>query len=280
MRAAVLVGSIVAIVAAAAQADYYTGFEMPNVTGSAAGTVLSGQEGWYQPVAGGLDTNAYTYAGNSLGFVQNPVGGNQFIGGTSGGGALFPRAQQNFAFGSGTYTMSYDMAAQWSGTGASAANLGSFSVQHDTVPTGQFRQFIALNNFVDMNNPALGWKAEFNVFDAAGNALNNQSPGSFWEDLELNHWYRQYITFDLGSNQILSVTLLDLHTGMSSTIAPNGWYLTGGANSTLALPNGFRAFIGGAAGNTMGWDNVYVAPAPGVMAVMAGGLLFAGRRRR
>lgn len=275
------VASLAALaVTSVAQAQYYTGFELPEFTGTPTGGTVTGVDGWYQPVAGGLDHNAYTYTGNVLGFNQNPVGGNQFIAGSSGGGSLFPRAQRNNDFSAGQWTVAYDMAAQWLGTGDSSANLSSFSLQHDTVAAGSFKQFIALNNFVDLTNPSAGWKAEFNVFDAAGTAMNNVSPGPEWENLDNNHWYRQYITFDLDSNEILEVTLVDLHSGSSATANPTDWYMTGGAGSTLDLPNGVRFFVGGAEGNTMGWDNLQMIPAPASLALLGLGGLAATRRRR
>lgn len=260
-------------------AQYYTGFEAPQYNASAAGVVASGQQGWYQPVAGGIDQNIYTYTGNALGLVQNPVGGNQFIGGRSGGGTLAARAQINTDFGPSAWTIAYDFAGNWLGVGSSAINLGSFSLQHDTVPAGSFRQFIAIKNFVDLANPAAGMKLEFNVFDAAGLALNNQLPGPAWGNMQSNHWYRQYISFDLSTNRILSLTLLDLHTGLSSTVTPD-WYMTGGAASTLALPNGVRFFVSGAEGNALGWDNLSVVPAPGTLGLLAAGLVVGLRRRR
>lgn len=266
-----------AAVAANAQV-IYTGWELPDYNASAAGVGLGGQNNWYVPA--GIDHNVHTYKNNAPGFVQNPVGGNQFIAGTSQGGTSFPRAQLNVNFAANTYTIAYDVAALFTGTAPAAINLSSFSLQHDTVPAGQFKQYIALNNFVDNNNPSAGWKAEYNVFDAAGAAMNNQSPGAAWQNLKINHWYRQYTTVDLGSNQILSVAIVDLHTGSSASASPANWYLTGGSASTLALPNAFRFFVGGSAGNTMGWDNISVVPGPGAFSLLALGGLVAMRRRR
>ncbi|MFI4915663.1 MAG: hypothetical protein ACIAS6_04035 [Phycisphaerales bacterium JB060] len=263
-----------------AHAQLVSGFEMPNFTGSPGGTSFVGVEGWYQPVATGIEQSVYTYAGNGLGLAQNPVGGNQFIGGRSQGGSLFPRAQKNFGFGGGEHTIAYDMAGTFNGTGDSALNLSSVSLTSEFGAAGSFKSFIALNNFVDLTNPAAGIKAEFNVFDAAGTALNNQSPGAAWENLDTNHWYRQFIDFDFSTNQITSVTILDLTTGQSTTANPDGWYMTGGAMSTLDLPDGFRFFIGGADGNSMGWDNVYLIPAPASLLAFAGLAGIAGVRRR
>lgn len=268
----------VALAAGAAFAhaqSYFTGFEPPTYSGSPAGVPLTvginnpagGQDNWYLPA--GIACNVHTYIGNAPGFVQNPTGGDQFIVGVSAGGSDLARAQRNFPFTSGTWTIAWDMAPLYLGTGATAINLSSLSLQHDTIPAGQFRQFIALNNFIDNANPAAGWKAEFNVFNAAGAATNNLSPGPFWANLQVNRWYRQSVTFDLTSNRILSITLTDLHSGATDTATPADWYMTGGAASTLALPNAYRFFTGGGAGNAMGWDNVAVIPAPGTLALLA-----------
>ncbi len=265
----------------AAGQSYFTGFEPPTYSGSGPGVPLTvginnpagGQDQWYLPA--GIACNVHTYAGNTPGFVPNPTGGEQFIAGISAGGANLARAQRNFAFAAGQWTIAWDMAALFVGTTPTAINLSSVSLQHDTVPAGQFRQFISLHNFLDVGNPGLGWKVEFNVFNAAGAAMNNLP---VWTDLRTNHWYRQSVTFDLTTNLIVSITLEDLHTGVIGFTQPEGWYLTGGAASTLALPNAYRFFTGGAAGNAMGWDNVSVVPGPASMLGLCG--LAALRRRR
>lgn len=266
--------------AGVANAQLISGFEQPDFVGSASGSSFVGVDGWYQPVATGIEHGLYTYSGNTLGLSQNPVGGNQFIGGRSSGTPQFARAQRGFDFGGGSYTIAYDMAANFDGAGDSALNLSSFSLQSDGAAAGSFKSFIALNNFVDLTNPSAGFKAEFNVFDAAGVATNNLSPGAAWENLDTNHWYRQIIDIDFTSNRILSVTILDLTTGMSSTANPDGWFMTGGASSALALPDDFRFFVGGSDGNIMGWDNIYVVPAPASLLAFAGAAGFAGMRRR
>lgn len=272
------IASLLALAAVAHGQTYYTGFESPDYNASAAGVSVTGQQGWYLP--SGINGNVHTYAGNSLGLTQNPVGGNQFLGGVSNGGADFARSQVNYAFGAGQYTVAWDMAPTYLGVTPSAINLGSASLNHSTLLAGQFRGFIALNNFVDLNNPSLGWKAEFNVFNAAGGALANQSPGPFWQNLTNNHWYRQYVTVDFTTNQVVKVALVDLHTGASDTVQPNGWYLDGGSASTLPLPDAWRFFVGGSAGNAMGWDNLTVVPAPASLALLGLGGLMAARRRR
>lgn len=280
MVTGLIVSSIAGALCGTAQAQLISGFELPEFSGTAGGSSFVGVQGWYQPVPTGIEESVYTYSGNALGFAQNPVGGNQFIGGSSQGSPLFARAQKNFDYGSGAHTIAYDMAANFNGVGDSALNLSSVSLTSEFGAAGSFKSFIALNNFVDLTNPAAGFKAEFNVFDSTGAATNNLSPGAAWQNLDTNHWYRQLIDFDFATNRITSVTILDLTSGMSTTANPDGWYLTGGASSTLDLPDGFRFFIGGANGNSMGWDNIYVVPAPASLLAFAGLAGVAGVRRR
>jgi hypothetical protein len=266
----------VAGLAGAAQATYFTGFELPDFNAG----LLTGQQGWTNsPVAGSLAYNVSAYAGNAAGLVQNPVGGNQFILGVSATGPA--RAQHAVAWTNSVWTVSYDMAPTYSGALPSAINLGSASLNHNTLLAGQFQGFIALNNFNVPANPAAGWHVDFNVFNAGGTSTPNQSPGAFWANLQTNHWYRQYVTVDFAAHQILTVTIVDLHTGLGASVNPVGWYLDGGANSTLPLPDAWRFFTGGSAGSTMGWDNLQAIPGPaGALALAAGGLLLAARRRR
>src|SRR6266550_3216169 len=100
-----------------ARAQLVTNFEPPAYAGSAAGTLLTGQNGWYVPVAGSPDYNVYTYAGNTLTLPVNPVtGGTQFVGGVSAG-TVFARSQHDLDFStSNVWTLSYDVAHRYNGT--------------------------------------------------------------------------------------------------------------------------------------------------------------------
>lgn len=66
------------LVAGQAGAQHSSGFEAPTYSGSAAGEIITGQDGYYIPVAGSIDGLVYTYAGNTYGVVANPTGGDQF----------------------------------------------------------------------------------------------------------------------------------------------------------------------------------------------------------
>ncbi len=266
--------------AGAARATYYTGFEAPQYAASAQGVPLSGQNGWYQSqVPGSAHYNAYTYAGNGAGFAQNPVGGNQFIGATTGPNGAVSRAQIPFDFGFGAYTVSYDMASGYTGTGPAQPNLGWFQLDHYALVITALRRFININNFSQPANPGAGWRSAFFVYDAAGAVMPDESPGPYWETLQHGHWYRQSVTFDFVSNRILRVAIFDLHSGEGAVAEPSDWFLGGGALSTLALPAALRFGTGGNPGNTMGWDNLLVIPAPAT-ALSAAAVLLAGARRR
>src|SRR5687768_3974417 len=89
--------ALLAGAAGLANADFFANFEAPGYSGSSAGVLLTGQDGWQLP-AGSVDHNVFTYAGNAPGFVANPNGGAQFISGTSQGGTLFSRAQHDHDF--------------------------------------------------------------------------------------------------------------------------------------------------------------------------------------
>ena len=56
-----------------ATAQYTSDFEGSLYTGSAAGDILTGQDGFYIPVPGSYDGLVYTYAGNALGLPANPT---------------------------------------------------------------------------------------------------------------------------------------------------------------------------------------------------------------
>lgn len=264
-----------------AASAYYWDFEPPTYTGSAAGTIATGQDGWYNPVAGSTDGSIFTYAGNTLGFPGNPYGGQQFLGGTAAGGSAYVRAQHDLSFaGFNEWVMTYDFVVRYNGQLPSTDNVGSVSLQ----PSATANIFQSLFQWTDFNTAA-AFHARYGIFPAAGGtAITVVSAGAAWENLPLNHWFRSKSKWNFATGRVLEVSIQDLTAGGSPTVAnPTDWYLSGGANNTLglALPTGVRFFIGGTtAGNTMGFDNLEIVPEPATLLVLGAGLAYAALRRR
>jgi len=288
----------VAATSAACFAQFSDNFE--SETGSGAGTLLTngfgggGQNGWYNPVSGDVDTNVYTYAGNTLGFAANPDGGSQFLGGVSQGGTSYARAQHDVAFvSSGMWELSFDFAALYSGALPATDNLGSVSLQPST--TANYFQTIYQWTYPNDNSAtAAAFSANIGATLLPGglagglttNGTDFHSPGAAWTNLPLNHWFHQTITWNYASNTIIDTTLQDVTAGGPlNDFQPTGWYLTGGANNALGQPTAtaIRYFVGGTtAGNTMAFDNVAVGPVPepASLAALSLGALALIRRRR
>jgi hypothetical protein len=245
-----------------APAQFLIDFEPCAYQGSAAGTPITGQNGWYIPNSVGGDTQfIFSYDCNALGLPQNPFGDTQFDGALSLGDGTFPRAQLDFDWSqANVWTVAYDVCTGFNGTLPAFDNLSSFSLQDSTVPTGD-RSFIQLNTWADAAG-ATTWNAGYLVFDASGMQTATLFPGSDWQALAVGNWYRVSTTFDLVANQILEVDITDLSTGNTSTAMPAGWYLQGGpGGGSYPLPKGLRFFVGGTginAGNITGWDNLTI----------------------
>jgi hypothetical protein len=262
--------------AANAQIGYSTGFEGLNA--NAQGVVLTGQDGYYLPVAGSTDFEVFTYSANSYRIPQNPTGGTRFIAGTGEANGTFERAQRdvNFGAGVGTWTMGYDILATYTGNLPSAQNIGSVSIQD--FPGSQ--SFIALARWADPATAA-EWNADYIHYNAAGAQVTSVVPDPAFQNLSIDHWYRWETDFNLSTNQITQLRLIDLTTGVIASHNPADWFLEGGSAGGAATPTGFRFFAGGGvAGNTLAFDNFVLVPTPGTMALLALGGLAAFRRRR
>lgn len=283
-------GFVVAAVglAVSTQAQYVTNFEAPTYTGSAAGDPLTngfglgGQDGWYNPVSGSTDGNVFTYAGNAWGVVTNPTGGSQFAAVRNQGATGFGRAQHSVTFNpNGTYTAAFDIAVdRFGGVLPALNNIGSFSLQ----PSATARFYQTLYTW---DNLATGnaWDANYIFFNAAGVQQAATLPGPEWDALNLNTWYRQSTTWSFATNQILSVSIDNLHDAAAPVVVDVsglGWYLAGGSNPSQAMPTDFRMFAGGGANNVhvVAFDNIEIVPAPGAAAVAGLFGLAAMRRRR
>jgi hypothetical protein len=256
--------------ASAANAQYSSGFEAVNA--DADGTILTGQEGYYTPTATSTDFEAYTYAANSWRLPQNPTGGNNFVGGIGQGGGTFERAQRDLAYGQGAWTIGYDIAADVFGTAAN--NLGSVSIQ----PFPGSANFIALARWTVLGST---WQADYVWFDAAGAQLTESVADPAFQGLSLSKWYRWETDFNLTTNQITEVRIIDIDGAIVTSVNPVDRYLAGGAAGGQPMPTGYRLFAGaGTAGQGLAFDNVSIVPAPSALALLGLGGLVATRRRR
>lgn len=274
--------------ATTASAQLVSNFEAPTYAGSAGGTALTngfglgGQDGWYNPVSGSTDGVVFTYSGNAWGFVNNPTGNDQFAAVRNAGATGFGRAQHAVNFANGTYTASFDMNFdRFGGVLPAINNLGSFSLQPST--TAAFWQTLYTWDDLATGN---AYDANYVFFNAAGVQQANTLPGAEWDALRLNTWYRQSTTWSFATNQILSVSIDNLHDAAGPTVVDVsglGWYLAGGSTpGARPLPTDVRFFAGGGANNVhiFGFDNIEITPAPASLALLSVGGLLAGRRRR
>lgn len=276
---------VTALLVGPAVAQYGSDYE--DFTASPDGTPLTGQGGYVLPAPEtSVDFLVYSYLGNPLGIPANPYGGQKFVGGTGPAGGFYARAQLTpdpgmYGDASGQWTVSYDIAAAFTGVRPTAQNLGSFSLQPEANPLAPTSTgFVALAQWTDPAT-AVAWNANYIAYDAAGNYIYPAVvPDAAFQNLDIEHWYRWSTTFDFDTNRIIEVSLMDLVTGDTATVELEDWYLGGGAAGGLAAPTGFRYFAGGGvAGNTLAFDNVSVIPEPaGLTTLAALGLLVLRRR--
>ncbi|MBC7772585.1 MAG: hypothetical protein H7210_08845 [Pyrinomonadaceae bacterium] len=245
---------------------FCTDFESPTFVGSGGGTTINGQDSWFTPaVAGSIDGLVFTEGKNAFAIPRNPTGGNQFLGGRSGG-ATFVRAQREGITFPDVTVITYDaVAAAYAGTLPTAQNLGSFSLAPEPNPAAPIiRTYIQLNTWVDLA-AATTWNAGYLPYNALGvqAAQPGLFPGPEWQNLPIDTWFRFSTTLDFTLNRITSVSITNLSSGVTTTAEPVDWFLGGGQASVLLRPTGVRFFVGGAAGNTMGYDNLCVGTPPG-----------------
>ena len=262
------------VCAAPALAGYISGFD--DLMGDADGINLTGQDNYYLPNTTSTDFEVYTYAANALRLPQNSRGGTQFIAGIGQADGNFERAQRDIAFTDSVWSLSFDVAVTYTGTGPSAQNIGSVSLQ----PSGTGQQtFIALATWSDPDVP-VAWNADFIYFDAGGNQINSQVPDPAFQNLPIDTWFGYEVVFDFVTNRILEINAEDIDSGNTVTYAPTDWYMEGGAAGGN-LPSSFRFFSGSgsAAGNTMAFDNISIVPAPASLALLGLGCIVVRRRR-
>jgi len=241
----------------ASMADVVTGFEAGE--GYAVG-VLTGQNSWYNPVAGSLDWEVTTYAGNPYGIGPNPQGGGlQFITGASDiSGATFGRCQIDNAFADATtYTATYDFWAKYIGAATPVNNIGSFSLQPSA--TNQF--LISLWFWPD--DPITGTLVAnaIQIYDSAPEPPDPPGVYAYYWPTTLSgmmvqgKWYRSTTIWknDGTSSVPLKYQIQDLTTGETFGVQASAtWTMQ---NPTGPLATGIRFFAGGTE-NRCAVDNV------------------------
>ena len=238
-----------------AHAQFTSDFEPPTYAASAAGEVLTGQDGWYIPAGTtSVDWLAHTYAGNALGLPANPRGGDQFAGGVGPAGNAFARAQQDVAFTTGAWRMSADVAVLFQGMLPAGQNIGSLSSQPSTGA-----RLIMLATWTDLQT-ADSWNADLVYYSAAGTQVTGTIPDPAFQGLALNTWYRWTTEFDFDTNAITLISIENIDTGDVFTHEPVDFYLNGGMAGGLLPPTAVRMFAGSGTipGNTVAFDNVVV----------------------
>ena len=241
--------AVVAFFAGSAMGQYAT--TLDGLNGDPLGTVLTGQDGWYLPAAGGVDHKVYTYAGNTIGVTANPNGGSQFAGAISNPGNIFGRAQRDTTFSDRTRAW-YDVFVINNGTAVN--NAGSFSLQ-DSVTTAAYIHLFSYPAGAPVTTYAGGYLA----YSAAGvQALApGLLPGPEWSPLDTGTWYKFETSIDFTANLITDVAITNLSTNTRTSVAVTDYYLQGGAAGGRPRPTGFRMFSG-AETNTVAWDNLTV----------------------
>lgn len=253
-----IVGAVAIASAGAASAQYETGFERTSgVNGAPNGILLTGQDGYYNPIQGSTDMRAFTYSGNTLGLPNHPRGGGQFVGGMWPGQQAFVRAQRDLQYGSGRWQMTFDLCVAFRGNLPAVDNIGSVSMQ----PTGASQSIVALARWADPNT-AQRWNADYVWYTADGVQVWESVPDPAFQNLLVNRWYQWATVVDFDTNQVLSVAIEDIVTGQFTAYFPQDRYLEGGQGGGFPRPTAYRMFIGGSGetqfGNTIGFDNVII----------------------
>lgn len=240
--------------AGAARAQLETRFEPPPYVGSAAGTVITAQDGWGTPV-GFLAYRVFTYAGNAPALPNSAAGLTQFTAGTVAAGQ-HARATHAVNFGiSDVWTATWDVAGEFVGVLPTSPVLGRFSLEDAATQRFWEADYQWVNPVTATSLDAL-----YTVFSSGGAQLAPMAPGPQWQGLQPSHWYRQSTTWQQSSNQVTEVTITDLTTGATAVVNPVGWFLHGGAAPSRPPATGVSLNTTGADGNVLAWDNLAVAP--------------------
>jgi hypothetical protein len=275
--------------AGSANAQNFFDFEDPPYPGDVDGEVVTGVDGWYNPVAGSAEGLVFEYTGNTYAVTPNPnpIAGSQMLV-TRKTSLNCARAQRDVPWGDGVsgthrfcvdFNFSFVVDADSDPLGP-AINFGSVSVQPYAAPSptsGIIILFftddvIAIPMTVDVG--VIGFLA-----DGTQSGFVTYFPLSPFADIPQNEWRRLCVDINLDTNMICRMGIEDL-TGAtpsgvfySDPVDPlSEFFLGGGSSGAGAAPGaagpitGIRLFGGGstctvatASGNAMSYDNLGVA---------------------
>lgn len=236
-------------ISAAAQ-GYATDFE--TFTASAAGTAVTGQDGFYIPVAGSLDCKIYTYAGNVLNVPANPNGGNNFYAGVSQLTNVFARGQRPVTLpANGRVYIQFDILCNYTGTGTPANNIGSFSLQPST--TSVFTNLVARWPTGTTFPPAT---FDLDIVPGPTATAVPVAIGSpAFQGLAVGVWHTIGQTIDLSTGAHIDFRITNGVTNVTTTFVPPVPIVLPGQG--LPTPTDFRFFAGGSE-NLFAVDNVTI----------------------
>lgn len=235
--------SLVSVLSLAASlaAQYHQNME--TLTASPTGSILTGQDGFYIPTAGGYDGNVYTYAGNPLGVPVNPNGGANFYAGVSTAvSPYYVREQHPLTLPSSVIHIECDMLCNYIGTGTASQYAGSVSLQDSTA--SRFSNMLCSWNTA---TPVLTW----DCFLQSGAAIVAIGDPAF-AGLATNVWHHWGITIDLTNELYVDFTITNGATNVTTHYVPTTPMPLGNAGLNYPNPTGFRFFTGGTTG-----DNVF-----------------------
>lgn len=268
----------IGLLASLAQAQYSTGFEPPEFSGSADGVPLNGQGGYYQGNPNYDSPNVYTYVDNPLGVPSNPTGDSQFVGLLDDNTRCTTYYQEGlYGDGTGDWVISFDMAADFVGDLPDNPMPGQFCNN----PYGDYevRSFRLVPTFMnEYGQPSDEWT----LWLQAATEDGGQTPFFYcpFTNHIRGHWYNVSTHLSFETNEISSIEITDLETGGTEVWDIPGAYVYGGADSTLPLSNGIMVYAGGAAcGNVLAIDNISITPEPGSLVLLALGACMVLRRR-
>jgi hypothetical protein len=249
-----LCGCSLVFAGAATGQGYSTDFEA--LTASAAGTIITGQDGFYVPVAGSLDGNVVTYTGNTLGVPANANGGANFYAGVSQLTNIYARAQRAVTLpANGRVYVEFDVLCNYMSTGTPPNNIGSFSFQ----PSGGTTYLNLLSRWpTGATAPPPTWNADVIVGSATpGTTVTTVLPDPAFQGLATNVWHRWGCTIDLATATHVDFRITNGVTNVTTIYVP----ATPLPLPTVATVTGpitdFRLFTGGS-NNLFAIDNLII----------------------